>query len=166
MISLTYFLYFPGNLEKHLTIIYIYIIYIYIYIYIYTNVYIYIHIYTSYIHVYTYIYIYVYIYIHVYMSVYTVYTYTSVFLSCWILSLTFVSEITAKYEKRLKYWSICTRRTCDQKHIANVQNIYWSDSYVDMKFESIIQLNPISTNIWLMSKPGRWSLLAKCLENT
>ena len=84
----------------------------------------YIYIYIHHIYMYIHIYVYVYIYIHVYMSVYTVYTYTSVFLSWWILSLTFVSEITAKYEKRLKYWSICTRRTCDKKHIANVQNIY------------------------------------------
>ena len=93
----------------------------YIYIQISTYIYIYIYIY---IHTYIHVYVYIYIYIHVYMSVYTVYTYTSVLLSCWILSLTFVSEITAKYEKRLKYWSICTRRTCDKKHIANVQNIY------------------------------------------
>ena len=52
---------------------------------------------------------------------------------------------------------------CDQSRVV------WADFLKVFRFKYTVVniiLNPFSTNVPLMDKPGSWFFLAKCLENT
>ena len=44
-------------------------------------------------------------------------------------------------------------------------HLWWADN-VYRKFLKYMLLNPFSSNVSLVDKPGSWFLLAKCLKNT